>query len=180
MNVLEVTRDGKRAVFGGVAGGLKVWDLDSGEQLRAVDADSGGTVDVLELTRDGKRAVTGDRDGSLKVWDLDSGEQPQRKNWTQLSPSASTSGQRGKPCAPALECGSAPRTAQASYSAPYVADIVTFSHLRHPKRSPSAVQLLMRSIFLRENLSTATRISTALMAGVSLQCPSRNIEPGIG
>ena len=75
LTTLALTRDSKRAVSGGGGDGtLKVWDLDSAEQLHVIKTHSGG-VSGLALSEDGKRAVSGGRDGALKVWDLDSGEQ---------------------------------------------------------------------------------------------------------
>ena len=51
---------------------LKVWDLESGRELRTLKATLAG-VNGVAVTADGQRAVSASEDKTLKVWDLDSG-----------------------------------------------------------------------------------------------------------
>jgi WD40 repeat protein len=51
-------------------GTLKVWDLESGAELRTL---KGGGVLAVAVMPDGRRAISGAADGTLKVWDLESG-----------------------------------------------------------------------------------------------------------
>jgi WD40 repeat protein len=69
---MAVTADGKRAVSGSSDTTLKVWDLESGQELRTLSGHAGG-VSAVALTADGKRAVSGSVDRTLKVWDVESG-----------------------------------------------------------------------------------------------------------
>jgi WD40 repeat protein len=68
-----VTADGKRAVSGSDDHTLKVWDLESGAEVRTLSGHTSG-VSVVVVTADGKRAVSGATDTMLKVWDLESGQ----------------------------------------------------------------------------------------------------------
>ena len=51
---------------------LKVWDLDSGRELRTLAGHS-DYVRGVAVTADGRRAVSASDDNTLKVWDLESG-----------------------------------------------------------------------------------------------------------
>ncbi len=70
---VAVTGDGRRAVSASYDKTLKVWDLESGEDLRTLEGHR-SAVYAVALTEDGRRAVSGSFDDSLKVWDLESGE----------------------------------------------------------------------------------------------------------
>jgi WD40 repeat protein len=50
---------------------LKVWDLDSGCELRTLEGHSDSVYSVA-VTPDGRWAVSASYDRTLKVWDLDS------------------------------------------------------------------------------------------------------------
>jgi WD40 repeat protein len=69
-----VTPDGKQAVSASWDQTLKVWDLDSGRELRTLVGHS-RSVSGVAVTPDGKRAVSASFDNALKVWDLDSGRE---------------------------------------------------------------------------------------------------------
>ncbi len=51
---------------------LRVWDLESGEQVHALKGHS-ASVNAVAVTRDGRYAVSASRDHTLKVWDLITG-----------------------------------------------------------------------------------------------------------
>ncbi len=74
VNGVAVTPNGKRAVSASGDNTLKVWDLDSGRELRILEGHSEAVYGVA-VTPDGKRAVSASRDNTLKVWDLDSGHE---------------------------------------------------------------------------------------------------------
>lgn len=70
----DFTADGKRFACGSVKGGVKVWDVASGnEELSFQD----GTNDVWVtlFSRDGTRIVTADVQGDVKVWDAATGKE---------------------------------------------------------------------------------------------------------
>jgi WD40 repeat protein len=52
---------------------LKVWDLDTGEDLRTL-AGHEAAVEAVAITSDGRRAVSGSTDNTLRVWDLETAE----------------------------------------------------------------------------------------------------------
>jgi WD40 repeat protein len=67
-----ITPDGRRAVSASADGTLKVWDLESGEELRTL-AGHTDRINELAVTPDGRRVVSASDDGTLKVWDPESG-----------------------------------------------------------------------------------------------------------
>jgi WD40 repeat protein len=52
---------------------LKVWNLDTGETIHTLEANS-DAVHAVAMTPDGQRAVSGSVDKTLRVWDLRSGK----------------------------------------------------------------------------------------------------------
>jgi WD40 repeat protein len=70
---VAVTADGRRAVTGSYDGGLRLWDLESGQMIRTLEGD-GGRILAVAVTGDGRRALSGSDDGGLQLWDLESGQ----------------------------------------------------------------------------------------------------------
>jgi WD40 repeat protein len=62
VNAVAVTGDGKRAVSGSSDGTLKVWDLQSGQEVATFAADAGITACAI---RDSSRFVAGDKLGRV-------------------------------------------------------------------------------------------------------------------
>eukprot|EP00741_Cyanophora_paradoxa_P018580 tig00021070_g17936.t2 len=77
VRAVAITRDGKRAVSGSADKTLRVWDLESGAELRRFAGHEIGVTSVA-ISPDGKRAVSGSADKTLRVWDLESGEELRR------------------------------------------------------------------------------------------------------
>jgi WD40 repeat protein len=69
---VAVTSDGRRAVSTSSDKTLKVWDLESGQELRTLTGHS-DWVNAVALTPNGRLAVSASNDKTLKVWDLSSG-----------------------------------------------------------------------------------------------------------
>jgi WD40 repeat protein len=69
---VAVTPDGRRAVSASWDHTLKVWDLESGREVRTLAGHSDSVYGVA-VTADGRRAVSASLDHTLKVWDLESG-----------------------------------------------------------------------------------------------------------
>jgi len=69
---VALTPDGRRAVSASYDNTLKVWDLESGRELRTLLGHAGEGVAV---SPDGRRAVSASYDKTLKVWDLESGRE---------------------------------------------------------------------------------------------------------
>ena len=73
---VAVTPDGRRAVSGSRDNTLKVWDLESGQDVSEAARTLKGHTDYVyaaAVTPDGRRAVSASKDMTLKVWDLESG-----------------------------------------------------------------------------------------------------------
>ncbi|WP_353063802.1 NB-ARC domain-containing protein [Tunturibacter psychrotolerans] len=66
--------DGRRAISASGDYTLKVWDVESGQQLRTLIGHS-GWVNEVALSRDGRRAVSASHDRTLKVWGVESGQE---------------------------------------------------------------------------------------------------------
>jgi WD40 repeat protein len=66
---VAMTPDGQYAVSASADRALKVWDLESGRQLRTLD----DHISAVAMSADGRRAISGSPDTTLKVWDLETG-----------------------------------------------------------------------------------------------------------
>jgi WD40 repeat protein len=66
------TRDGTRAVTGAQGNPVRVWDVETGRCVVALDEHSVGSWGMT-WSQDGRHIVFGPRDGAVQVWDLESG-----------------------------------------------------------------------------------------------------------
>jgi WD40 repeat protein len=71
-SAVAITPDGRFVVSASGDKTLKVWDLNSGTELRTLSGHTDG-VNAVAITPDGKLAVSASNDDTLKVWDIDSG-----------------------------------------------------------------------------------------------------------
>lgn len=71
---VDVSGDGTRALSAGADGSARMWLVENGEELLALQ---GHTSDVLDaaFSPDRARIVTAGRDGTVRVWDAVTGEQ---------------------------------------------------------------------------------------------------------
>src|SRR6202011_3577899 len=73
VTAIAVLPDGRRALSGLWDDmTLRLWDLDSGAELRCFDG-HGDQVAAIAVLPDGRRALSGSWDKTLRLWDLDSG-----------------------------------------------------------------------------------------------------------
>ena len=70
VTVLTLTPDGRRALCVSYNGMLRLWDLETNQELCALK-DFG----AVAVTADGRRAFSGGDDRTLRLWDLESGRQ---------------------------------------------------------------------------------------------------------
>ena len=59
--------DGKRIVSGGEDKTLKVWDAETGAEVRSLKGHTGAVYSVA-YSPDGRRIVSASQDGTVKVW----------------------------------------------------------------------------------------------------------------
>jgi len=64
--------DGKRIVTAGDDSTARLWDADSGKEIRRFEGHSGGIL-ACAFSPDGKRIVTAGDDSTARLWDADSG-----------------------------------------------------------------------------------------------------------
>jgi WD40 repeat protein len=67
-----ITSDGTRVISASSDKTLKVWDIESGIELRTLNGHN-GPVNAIAVTSDCTRAVSASSDKTLKVWDIESG-----------------------------------------------------------------------------------------------------------
>lgn len=68
---IAFSQDGSSLVSTGPHGELRIWDGESGAEIRSVDL---GGMAAISLAVLGRRVLTGHGDGDVGLWDLDSGE----------------------------------------------------------------------------------------------------------
>jgi len=76
VNGVAMGADGWRAVSASEDQTLKVWDLETGRELRTLVGHS-AEVNGVVVSADGRRAVSASGDETLKVWDLKTGRELQ-------------------------------------------------------------------------------------------------------
>ena len=73
IKIVSTTNDGRRVVSaGGWDNTLRVWDLETGECLHALEGHT-APVNSVSLTPDSRHAVSASDDKTLRVWDLEAG-----------------------------------------------------------------------------------------------------------
>lgn len=66
--------DGQRIITCSIDGSLRVWDLESGEQIGDGWRDVENDVHTIALSPDGKNLASGSEDGAVRLWDVDTGK----------------------------------------------------------------------------------------------------------
>jgi len=74
MNSVAFSPDGKRVLAGGAGGTLKLWDAETGEEIRSFSGHRGKVASVA-FSPDGKQIVAGSWGGTAKLWDAATGEE---------------------------------------------------------------------------------------------------------
>ena len=82
---IAVTSDGKRAISASMDQTLKVWDLETGKEIRTITGHTSWCWDVA-ISKDDKEALSsGALDGTMRLWDIGTGKELQKyagqKSW---------------------------------------------------------------------------------------------------
>lgn len=75
--VVSLTLDGKTAVTGSVEGKLRIWDVDTGMEIREISVLNGG-ISKIAVSPNGKYVLTGNEDGTAILWDIHDGQEVRR------------------------------------------------------------------------------------------------------
>ena len=71
---LLITADGKRIISGDKNGTLKLWDIQSGDEIHTFNGYSCRGVSFATMTN-GQYVILGDDFGTIKLWDVESGRE---------------------------------------------------------------------------------------------------------
>jgi WD40 repeat protein/predicted Ser/Thr protein kinase len=69
--------DGRRALSAGEDGTVRLWDIETRQELRRLEGHA-GAVNAVAFSPDGRRALSGGDDKSIRLWDLETGKQVKR------------------------------------------------------------------------------------------------------
>jgi hypothetical protein len=69
--------DGRRGLSGSEDRTLRLWDVNSGKELRRFDGHAAAVASVA-FAPDGRRVLSGSHDRTLRLWDVDSGKELRR------------------------------------------------------------------------------------------------------
>jgi WD40 repeat protein len=65
--------DGRQLLSGSADGSVRLWDAETGKELRRIDAHQGGVISAAFLTKD--QAASGGADSTIRVWNLPTGKE---------------------------------------------------------------------------------------------------------
>lgn len=74
VNAVAVSSDGKRLVSAGQDKSVRIWDMQTGKELRRCDGHT-ASVTCVALFREGPFALTGSEDGTVRLWNTDDGKE---------------------------------------------------------------------------------------------------------
>jgi WD40 repeat protein len=70
--------DGRRALSADRDGTLRLWDIETGREIRRFHGQRSGGIQSLAVSPDGRHALTGGADHTLRLWSLQSGKELHR------------------------------------------------------------------------------------------------------
>jgi WD40 repeat protein len=76
VNCVAFSADGKRALSGSSDKTIRLWDIQTGKELRRFE--ERGTIDAVAMSADCHRALSGGTDRIVRLWDLQTGNEIRR------------------------------------------------------------------------------------------------------
>ncbi len=74
---VAISPDGSRALSGGSDNTVRLWDMETGEQLAALEGHTDAVMSVA-FSPDGRMALSGSRDGTVRLWSLETRDELRR------------------------------------------------------------------------------------------------------
>ena len=74
VNCVAISADGQTLVSGSADGTIRIWNLNTGTQLRTLEAHS-DAVNCLAIAPDGQTFASGSSDKNIKIWNLHTGKE---------------------------------------------------------------------------------------------------------
>jgi WD40 repeat protein len=71
---VDLAPDGKRAISASRDNTLKIWDTETGSEVRTLTGHT-DSVYAVDLAPDGLTAISASRDNTLKIWDTETGSE---------------------------------------------------------------------------------------------------------
>jgi len=80
IRAVDISPDGKYALGGGANGVIKLWNIDSGKEIKSYQAHPAGLTGVFSacFSPDGKYILSSGSDAVIKLWDVSTGEEVRR------------------------------------------------------------------------------------------------------
>ena len=74
VTTVALTPDGKQVISGSDDQTIKIWHLETGEELKTLKGHT-DWVRTVAVTPDGTRIISGSDDQTIKIWNLETGEE---------------------------------------------------------------------------------------------------------
>ena len=88
----EILRENQKILTVGVLDNVaRIWDIESGEELKKLEGHE-GLIGIASFLSGGKKVLTASRDGTVRIWDVESGKELQKSNWKGIAPYFSPDG----------------------------------------------------------------------------------------
>ncbi len=77
VNSVALSADGRRALSGSDDKTVRLWDTETGQELKLFEGHTDG-VSAVALSGDGRRALSGSYDKTVRLWDIETGKELKR------------------------------------------------------------------------------------------------------
>ena len=74
VTTVSITPDGSKVISGSYDNTIKIWNINTGEELKTLNGHS-SSVTAVSITPDGSKIISGSYDNTLKIWNINTGEE---------------------------------------------------------------------------------------------------------